>query len=396
MLKLNLGCGDNRLDGYENIDLIDGENAYPLLRDKDCYDEIRASHLLEHFGFEDVFAVLKDWSDKLKPGGVLKIAVPDFSKIVKDYICGTGKSIQSHVMGGHRDENDHHKAIFDEAMLSDLMKRAGLVDIKPFSDYNDSSSLPCSLNLQGTKSLEADNPIKIAAVMSMPRLAFTDNLFCGASVFPSLGISFERGTGAFWGQVLTRMLEKNLDCDYIITCDYDTYFTKEQVHRLCQLAVENPEYAVISPLQIHRESDQMLTSIKSPEGVPDDGEARVEWLTEEMKKPLVEMETAHFGLTIIDVNQLKQLTKPWFMAHPGDDGRWEEGRIDEDIHFWRNLKACGMKCALATEIKVGHLQMMCTVPGTAESGFKPEHHYMNDINANSLPDHCEIQLEIKA
>jgi predicted SAM-dependent methyltransferase len=86
MLKLNLGSGQFKIKGYENIDKMYGTDAYPLQYDLGEVDEIRASHILEHFGKHEVLNVLKNWVDKLRPGGVLKIAVPDFDKIAVDYI----------------------------------------------------------------------------------------------------------------------------------------------------------------------------------------------------------------------------------------------------------------------------------------------------------------------
>ena len=77
-IKLNLGAGDIPIDGYISIDRKTGQEAYPLAYEDGSVDEIRASHILEHFGLREISAVLKNWWDKLKPGGLLKIAVPDF------------------------------------------------------------------------------------------------------------------------------------------------------------------------------------------------------------------------------------------------------------------------------------------------------------------------------
>ena len=222
-MKLNLGSGSLKLKDYENIDLIDGKAAYPLdyIEDGSC-DEIRASHLLEHFGYEETFNVLLDWVSKLKVGGVLKVAVPDFKKIAKNYIDGVEQNTSGYLMGGHIDENDFHKSIFDEDSLRELFQNLGLDDIQTWQDGHDTCTLPISLNLQGTKTEKTrEKPLKIAAVMSMPRLAFTDNVFTGHKAFLPLGIEFEKGTGVFWGQILTKAMMKNLDKDYIITCDYD-------------------------------------------------------------------------------------------------------------------------------------------------------------------------------
>ena len=135
-MKLNLGCGKDRLDGYENIDLIDGKKAFPLdyVEDGSC-EEIRASHILEHFPFEDAYAVLANWTSKLADGGTLKIAVPNFKRVAKNYLQGKQQDTQRIVMGGHVDENDFHKAIYDIGSLTGLMESVGLKCIKEWDDY---------------------------------------------------------------------------------------------------------------------------------------------------------------------------------------------------------------------------------------------------------------------
>ena len=49
--------------------------------------------------------------------------------------------------------------------------------------------------------------IKVAALMSCPRLGFTDNFFCIAQALAPHGISPIKYTGAFWGQCLQNCLE---------------------------------------------------------------------------------------------------------------------------------------------------------------------------------------------
>ena len=67
--------------------------------------------------------------------------------------------------------------------------------------------------------------IKVAAVMSTPRLGFTDNFFCVSSALAPHGISPIKVTGAFWGQCLQRAMEQVVDThDVILTIDYDTVF----------------------------------------------------------------------------------------------------------------------------------------------------------------------------
>ncbi len=501
--KLNLGCGAVEIDGYVNLDIQKGEDqaAYPLMIEENSCDEIRASHLLEHFGYEETAAVLADWVSKLKPGGILKIAVPDFDKIIdyfKDKWLENPKLGEAYLLGGHVDENDHHKAIFTREKLMQQMQDAGLKNVCDWSDrYNDCSSLKISLNLQGMKPVISDQltvnsdqvktvdlidevtekrddrtsppayglvdysnkrpyprftdalsgmveiepwdeyrrlvkikdlsrnelkklaentqreevakiqaaleaksaaPVmakpepkaKIAAVMSMPRLAFTDNMFCATSVFGQLGIEIKSGVGAFWEQCLTRAMEEYVSdgYDYLITIDYDTYYTKEQVVHLCNLMQANPDVSAIVSTQAKREDDLMLMGWNTPTG-EDPGT----YITEQVKNnQLVQIVTGHFGLTIIDCNALRTISKPWFWAQPSPDGTWNDDRIDADISFWHNMQEHGKKVMLATDIKLGHLQMMVTYPGPIEAGLKPEHHYITDIKTNGIPDHCKIKL----
>jgi predicted SAM-dependent methyltransferase len=81
-IKLNIGAGCVDIPGYTPIDRKLGTEAYPLPQYTDnSVDEIRASHILEHFPFAEVPNVLAEWVRALKPGGTIKIAVPDIAKI---------------------------------------------------------------------------------------------------------------------------------------------------------------------------------------------------------------------------------------------------------------------------------------------------------------------------
>ena len=110
-MRLNLGCGPNKIDGYENIDIKDGKLAYPLdyIENESC-DEVRASHILEHYSNADVYQVLEDWVSKLKVGGVLKIAVPNFATVADDYINKRPTNPSGYLLGGQTDEYDFHKS----------------------------------------------------------------------------------------------------------------------------------------------------------------------------------------------------------------------------------------------------------------------------------------------
>lgn len=394
-VKLNLGCGDVKLAGYHNIDIKNGVRVWPLAWPDESVDEIRASHILEHFGHREVGAVLDNWAAKLKPGGTLKIAVPDFGKLAKAYSNGEApRGFEAFIMGGHVDEHDRHGSIWDRQSLTAALAARGFANIEQWSDdAADCSAWPISLNLQGTKA--GVTPVtckstKISAVMSMPRLTFTDNMFSAVRSLTPLGIDLDRGQGVFWGQVLTRMIESHKadGSEFIITIDYDTWFRREHVQRLCQLIVEHPEADAIVPLQVKREHEHPLLGMRDAQG----GE-RLTVAVQEFAAPLTPIYTGHFGLTIFRAAAFDKLQKPWFLGQPGADGGWGDDRTDEDIYFWRNFAASGLKAYLANEVNIGHAQLMCTLPGRPEDNWRPIHAYFSDIEAGKIPSHCVPKVE---
>lgn len=391
MRKLNLGSGHQELKDYENIDIKNGKVAFPLPYDLESVDEIRASHILEHYSKDEVPYVLKNWVDKLRPGGVLKIAVPDIDKIIRGYKSGDKQDypIEPYLMGGQTDKYDFHKSMFNTEKLTKYLELCGLVDIQIWeSEIKDCASLPISLNLRGQKPGGLET--KVQAVMTLPRLGFTANMFATSKIFPKLGIGFGIASGVFWGQRLTELLSLHVNdgTEYIITLDYDTAFKEEHVLKLMQLMAQNPDVDAIVPVQIKRENKTPMFCI-----VDENGKGRDVPLTD-FDEELMPIMTGHFGLTIFRVSAFDGLEKPWFLPHPDPDGGWGEGRIDEDIHFWYNFYKCGKKACLATGVMLGHLQMMCTFPGPARKGFEPTHHYMNQLDRGEWPEHCVPKVEL--
>lgn len=90
-IKLNLGCGDEILEGYINCDM-DSAGADMLFDaavipfPDNSVDEIRAYHLIEHFPFQKGLLVLREWFRALKPNGKLVMETPDLLNTCKKFV----------------------------------------------------------------------------------------------------------------------------------------------------------------------------------------------------------------------------------------------------------------------------------------------------------------------
>jgi predicted SAM-dependent methyltransferase len=94
--RLHLGCGRDRKPGWINIDLNAERTpdflwdvAHGLPFDDASCEFIFHEHLLEHFDPAHARRLLGECRRVLKPGGVLRIAMPDLQSIVGHFREGT-------------------------------------------------------------------------------------------------------------------------------------------------------------------------------------------------------------------------------------------------------------------------------------------------------------------
>ncbi len=347
MTKLNLGAGDTVLEGFTAIDRKLGTEVYPLTDyDDNSVEEIRASHILEHFGFDEVEQVLAEWVRVLKPGGRMRIAVPDVDKILR----ADDHPHRLHwLMGGQGDPDDFHKSAYTVNTLPQWMGRAGLRDIKFWeSDNTDTASSPVSLNLEGFKPDGGiDVKVKIAALMSIPRVGWNDNWGCVYEAMKPFDIPVHRFQGVFWGHCMQRAMNefRESGIDWALCIDYDSVFTQQHVGTLLGHFGKNPEIDCIAALQAKRRTDTPLMTI----GL----DTSAEWKGDPLK-----VTTAHFGLTLIRMAGLDDVEKPWFKSEPNKDNEWDDGRLDDDIWFWHQWRKGGKNIYVAPDVRIGHLELM--------------------------------------
>ena len=144
--RLHLGCGNIRLPGFCNVDILTTA-AVDVVSDiskldnfaDDSIELIYACHVLEHFSHDDAVNVLLRWFDVLKPGGELRISVPDIDRIVKIYhdnwqhFQTTGNSPWIGLLyGGQGDPYDFHKTGFNFCWMRYLLEKIGYVEVAEY------------------------------------------------------------------------------------------------------------------------------------------------------------------------------------------------------------------------------------------------------------------------
>lgn len=146
MKKLHLGCGKRDFPGFINVDLADYPHIHHRrsvddlsLFDEDSVDLIYASHVFEYFKLSDVSAVLKEWRRVLRPGGVLKLAVPDLQQLTAVYQrTRNARDIQGPIYGIMDFEADgkhntvYHKVLYDFELLKKVLEENGFSKIRRY------------------------------------------------------------------------------------------------------------------------------------------------------------------------------------------------------------------------------------------------------------------------
>jgi len=168
-VKLNLGGGPKRVEGFKNVDALEWDGVTDIVQDltkipwvieSNSVDEILMEECLEHISFKQTSSVLFECYRILKPGGKIHIQVPDCGKSMEYYInkqicecvphkakswdaykadskcfaCGGKGMIHPNrwlysFTGAQKHEFDTHKAIFDVPIMETHLKSVGFSDI---------------------------------------------------------------------------------------------------------------------------------------------------------------------------------------------------------------------------------------------------------------------------
>ena len=149
-MKLHLGCWTRYIEGYVHVDLCDlphidyksSIDSLPFIH-TNSVDTIYCSHAFEYFDRQMAPLVLREWRRVLKPGGILRLSVPDFAALIKVYEATNDiNKVLGPLFGRMEVANVdpiqiiYHKTVYDFNSMFALLESEGFVNINRY-DWRD-------------------------------------------------------------------------------------------------------------------------------------------------------------------------------------------------------------------------------------------------------------------
>jgi SAM-dependent methyltransferase len=162
-IKVNIGCGLSGISGWHNLDNSPTItlSRIPLLKralklptwpsDVRRYDVrkglpfpdnsaryIYSSHTFEHFTSEESSRIVKNCREVLKPGGILRIVVPDLELIAREYLADpnplASQTFLSRLSLHHSWQDfmhpgSNHSQMLDGRSLAHMLRTAGFDEV---------------------------------------------------------------------------------------------------------------------------------------------------------------------------------------------------------------------------------------------------------------------------
>lgn len=138
-MKINLGCGDEILQGYINFDfrktnpeVVVGDVRNLPFQDG-YFDEIFAKDIYEHVSFLESENLIKHWVSKLKSGGKLVIVTTSLLDILEGFnsaIENQDTKLVKHyiikLFGGQWYEGNFHYTVGYYPLISEMLVNSGI------------------------------------------------------------------------------------------------------------------------------------------------------------------------------------------------------------------------------------------------------------------------------
>lgn len=197
-MKLYLGCGIQRLPDFIHIDphpsvnpdvVTDLQNLSKF--ENESVDLIYCCYGLQHWSPQAISSVFTEWRRVLRPGGVLRLSVPDFAVLARLYLAGQValETLAPLLHGDPNADSEIHRGSWDQRSLTQALEKAGFVNIQAYNPqqtypagYTDAATTQIagqlvSLNLEASKPPIASTPVqdaRQAAIASPPNRSQPD------------------------------------------------------------------------------------------------------------------------------------------------------------------------------------------------------------------------------
>jgi predicted SAM-dependent methyltransferase len=143
--RLNWGCGEHTACGWLNVDVKSGpridlscdiREGLPL--ESDSTDYAVSIHALQELTIPELVPALAELGRVLRPGGVLRLVLPDLAKGIQAYLCGQDDYFQmdggqARSPGGrfivHMLWHGYSRTLFTADFVEELLVKAQFQDV---------------------------------------------------------------------------------------------------------------------------------------------------------------------------------------------------------------------------------------------------------------------------
>jgi len=167
---LNLGCGSRHLDGWVNADFYRLHNLIwnrkslpnwmldltkPLKCNSDYWDGVLLEHTNEHLSYTQNLLLFKEVFRTLKPGGVLRVIVPDLDRDLQwnEVRSQEPKMARYYSLAeavSNLTQNHLHIAVWNFDLLVEVLKEAGFSDVNR-SEYGNTYLPEMNVDMENHK-----------------------------------------------------------------------------------------------------------------------------------------------------------------------------------------------------------------------------------------------------
>ena len=132
----------------------------PLPFDDGAFEAAFGSHVLEHLTPGEADGVLRELHRVLRPGGIVRISVPDLDRVVAEYDAGAPDEFLFGMWQGRDRSTSRHRHwwLYNERSLGELLTSTGFTDVRRESfrngrcpDVERIDSRPESLFMEGAR-----------------------------------------------------------------------------------------------------------------------------------------------------------------------------------------------------------------------------------------------------